>query len=70
MQDRCEWQCYGKSGEGECMGCSSGDEPLTLMPQLHEALEGWKPVCGQAYNLKDKRGKIFVFLLFLLLQLI
>ena len=39
--------------EGECMGCSSGDELMTLMichscglPQLYEALEGWKSVCG------------------------
>ena len=56
--------------EGECMGCSPGDEPLTLMRYHscglpHEALEGWKSVCGQAYNLKGIKGKFSVFLLFL-----
>ena len=45
--------------EGECMGRSPGDEPLTLtrchsceMPQTYEALEGQKSVCGQAHNLR------------------
>ena len=54
------------------MGCSLGDEPLTLkrcfscgLPQLYEALEGWKSVCVQAYNLKGMKGKFSVFLLFL-----
>ena len=62
--------------EGECMGCSPGDEPLTLkrchscgLPQLYEAFEGWKSVCGRAYNLKPKKmakmGNFSVFLLFL-----
>ena len=39
--------------EGECMGHSLGDEPLTLMrchicelPQLYEAFEGWKSIFG------------------------
>ena len=56
--------------EGECMGCSPGDELLTLrchscgLPQLYEAFEGWKPICGRAYNLKSIKGKFFVFLLF------
>ena len=58
--------------EGECMGRSPGDDPLTLtrwhssgLPQLYEALEGWKAVCGLAYNLKGIKGKLYVFLLFL-----
>ena len=58
--------------EGECMGRSSGDEPLALtrchscwLPQLYEALEGWKSVCERAYNLKGIKGKIYVCLLFL-----
>ena len=45
--------------EGKCMGRNPGDEPLTLtrchscgVQQLHEALEGWKSVCGRGYNLK------------------
>ena len=44
--------------EGECMGPSTWDEPLTLMrchscrlPWLYEALEGWKSICGQVYKL-------------------
>ena len=42
------------------MGYSRGDKPLTLMRcQLYEALEGWKSVCGKAYNLKSIKGKIF-----------
>ena len=58
--------------KGECMGYSLEDESLMLMrchscgmPQLYETLEGWKFVCGQAYNLKGIKGKISVFLLFL-----
>ena len=58
--------------EGECMGRSPGDEPLTLtryhscgLPQLYEACEGWKSVCGRAYNLKEIKGKFSVFLLFI-----
>ena len=58
--------------EGECMGCSPGDEPLTLtrchrcgLPQLYE---GWKSVCGRAYNLKGINVKFSVFLLFLKLN--
>ena len=54
------------------MGHSLMDELLILMrchicelPQLYKALEGWKSVCGQAYNLKGIKGKISVFLLFL-----
>ena len=58
--------------EREYMGSSLGNELLTLMrchscglPQLYEALEGWKSVCGQAYNLNGIKGKISVFLHFL-----
>ena len=58
--------------EGECMGHSPGDEPLTLtrcyscgMPKLHEAFEGWNSVCGRAYNLRGIKGKIFCFSFFL-----
>ena len=61
------WIC-----EGECIGRSPGDEPLTLtrwhscgLPQLYEALEGWKSICGRAYNLKDIKGTFSVILLFL-----
>ena len=57
---------------GECMGCSLGDEALNLtrchncgLPQLYEAFEGWKPVCGRAYNLKGIKGKFSIFLHFL-----
>ena len=53
--------------EEECMGCSPGDEPLTLtryhscgLLQLYEALEGWKSVCGLAYILNCLKGKISV----------
>ena len=65
VQDRSEWRRFVR---GECMGYSSGDEPLTLtrchscgMPKLYEVLEGWKAVCGRAYNLKVIKGKIFCF---------
>ena len=58
--------------EGECMGCSQGDEPLTLircnscgLPHLYEALEGRKSVCDRAYNLKGIKGKFSGFFLFL-----
>ena len=58
------------------MGRSLRSEPLTLMkchscglPHLYEALEGWKIVCGQTYNLKGIKEKIYVFLLFLKLCL-
>ena len=34
------------------------------MPQLYEAFEGWKSICGRAYNLKGIKGKFSVFLLF------
>ena len=51
--------------EGECM-----DEPLTMkgchrcgLPQLYEALEVWKSICGRAYNLKSIKGKLSVFIL-------
>ena len=47
---------------------SLGDEPLTLtryhscgLRQLYKALEGWKSVCGRAFNLKGIKGKIFCF---------
>ena len=49
-----------------------GNETLTLMrcqswgmSQLYEVLEGWKSVCGGAYNLKGIMGKFSVFLLLL-----
>ena len=52
--------------EGECMGCSPGmSSDLDKMPQLYEACEGWKSICGRAYNLKVIKGKLSVFLLFL-----
>ena len=69
VQDRSEWQGFVR---GECMGRSPGDEILTLtrypncgLPMLYEAFEGWKSVCGRAYNLKSIKGKIYVILLFL-----
>ena len=31
------------------------------MPLLYEALEGWKPVCGQAHNFKGIEGENFFF---------
>ena len=47
---------------------SLGDEHLTMtrchscvLPQLYEALEGWKSVCGRAYNLKGIKGKFLFF---------
>ena len=50
--------------EGECMGHNQGDEPLALikchgcgLPQLYEAFEGFKSICGQSYNLKGIMGK-------------
>ena len=66
VQDRCKWWSF----EGECMGHSPGDVPLTLtrchscgLPHLYEALEGWRFVCGLAYSLKAYRRKfIFYFL--------
>ena len=58
--------------EGECMVYSPRDEPLTLtrchicgMLKLYEILVGWKSVCGQAYKLKDIKGKILFFFSFL-----
>ena len=52
-----EWCMIGLNGgvcEGECVGRSPSDKPLTLTrchscgcPQLYEAFEGWKSVCGQ-----------------------
>ena len=58
--------------EGECMGHSLGDKPLTWtrchgcgFAQLYEALEVRKSVCSRAYNLKGIKGKISVYLLFL-----
>ena len=53
------------AGEGECMGCSLGDKPLNFdeLSQLYEDLEGWKLVCGRAYNSKGIKEKFSVFLL-------
>ena len=31
------------------------------MPQLNEAFEGRKSVCGRAYNLKGHKGEFFLF---------
>ena len=52
--------------EGECMMRSPGNEPMTLtkshscgLPQLYEAFEGWKSICGRAYNLKGIKGIFF-----------
>ena len=43
VHDRSQWRRF-VSCEGECLGRSPGDEPLTdEMPQLYEAL-GWKSV--------------------------
>ena len=68
VQDKCDKVCAG-----ECMGHSQGDEPLTLtrfhccgLPQLYEALEGWKSVYARAYNLKGIKGKFSVFFSFTL----
>ena len=55
-----EWCIIGVC-ERECVGHCPRDEPLTLrrihsheLPQLYEALEGWKSVC-------DQKGKIYFF---------
>ena len=63
VQDRCEWRGFVKG--------SVWDEPLTLMkchicglPQLYEALEGWKSICGRAHNLKGIKGNYLVFFSF------
>ena len=57
--------------EGECMN-ECMDEPPHLtrcnsygMPKLYEAVEGWKSVCAQAYNLKGIKGKVLFFFSFL-----
>ena len=57
-QARIMWRGF-VGGGGECMGRCQGSEPLTLtrchsceLPQLFDALEGWKSVCGQAHNLR------------------
>ena len=58
--------------EGESMGRSLGDGLLTLtrchscgLPQLYETCEGWKSICGRAYNLKGIKRKFSVSLLLL-----
>ena len=49
--------------EGECMGCSLGDEPLTLMRcQLYEALE-WKSHLWSSLQLKGHKGENFFLFL-------
>ena len=53
VQDICEWWGFVR---GECMGRMNPD--LDEMPQLYEALEWWKSVCGRAYNLEGIKGKI------------
>ena len=52
--------CMAGVREGECMGRSPGDDPLTLtrcysceMSQSFEALEEWQSVCGQTHNLRS-----------------
>ena len=64
VQDKSEWWKFVR---GNAWGV-----PLTLtrchscrLPQLYEALEGWRSYCGQAYDLKGIKGKFSVFLLFL-----
>ena len=52
--------------EGECMGHSPGDEPLTLtsgLPQLYEALE-WTSCPWQSLQLKSIKSQIFLFFSF------
>ena len=56
--------------EGECMGRSPGDVPLTLtrchscgLPQLHKALEGWKSICGRGGSREVVLGAILPLLL-------
>ena len=51
-----EWRGFVRE---KCVGCSPGDEPLTLMrcpscwlPQLYESLERGKSACDQAYNVR------------------
>ena len=46
MQDRSEWRRFVRGND------------LDEIPQLYEALDGWKSVCGRAYNLKGINGKI------------
>ena len=43
--------------ESKCVGGRPEDKHLSLkryceLPQLYEALEGWKSVCGQPNNLR------------------
>ena len=40
------------------------ENDLDEMPQLYEAFEGWKSVCGRAYNFKGIKGKFVLFFLF------
>ena len=47
---------------------SPEEETMTLtichscgLPQLYEALEGWKSICGLAYNANDIEGKNYFF---------
>ena len=56
VHDRSVWRMFVR---GECMVRCPEDEPLILtrchsceLKQLYEALEGWKPVYGQAHNLR------------------
>ena len=61
VQDRSKWWGFVRV---ECM-----DEPLTLtrchICGLLQLYEGWKSIFGQAYNLKEIKGKFSAFLLFL-----
>ena len=57
--------------EGECIERIPVDESLTLtsfhssgLPQVYEALEEEKFVCGRDYNLKGIKEKMYVFPLF------
>ena len=50
--------------EGNARGVAQGMNPdLDEMPQLYEACEGWKSICGQAYNLKGIKEMLFFFFL-------
>ena len=53
--------------EEECLGSSLRDDLLTptslhsyRMSKLFETLEGWRVVCGLAYNLREIKGN-FIF---------
>ena len=50
VQDRSEWWGFLR---GNASGVARGmNFDLDEMPQLYEALEGWKSFCDRAYDLK------------------